>query len=271
MVHFSRHQQASIPPAACPARWLRFANNRLEGSLPQEYAQLAPHLVQLTLDNNNFTGAVGLGWQWWHLAGAPLHDSRLVFASDVRRELVYCPSPCLHPHVLPSSILALTPPPPGNLCTMSESSQIGTGTANNPGLCGMVPVGVRFAVRACLKKCTAAGAALLGLEGMRAALPLVSMHHCCPPLQHALLQETVCTSALPFPCRSTTLIPRAPGWACPALKKWRTAGRTCQSCCPEVCRTRSSKPGGGVAAPAALPPALPTPPAVPPATCCHHP
>ncbi len=37
-------------------RWLRFANNRLEGSLPLEYAQLAPHLVQLTLDNNNFKG-----------------------------------------------------------------------------------------------------------------------------------------------------------------------------------------------------------------------
>lgn len=51
-------------------RWLRFANNRLEGSLPLEYAQLAPHLVQLTLDNNNFKGksCTVLGDAMCHLA-----------------------------------------------------------------------------------------------------------------------------------------------------------------------------------------------------------
>lgn len=31
---------------------------------------------------------------------------------------------------------------------MSEARLIATGTANNPGLCGMIPVGVRFAVGA---------------------------------------------------------------------------------------------------------------------------
>ncbi len=35
--------------------------------------------------------------------------------------------------------------PAGNLYAMSESSLIATGTANNPGLGGMIPVGVRFA------------------------------------------------------------------------------------------------------------------------------
>lgn len=48
------------PPQQCfrgaLCRWLRFANNRLHGRLPPSFRQLAPHLVQLTLDSNDFTG-----------------------------------------------------------------------------------------------------------------------------------------------------------------------------------------------------------------------
>lgn len=47
------------PPPSLPQNWLRFANNKFSGSVPESLAATAPHLSQLTLDNNDFE--VGMG------------------------------------------------------------------------------------------------------------------------------------------------------------------------------------------------------------------
>ena len=68
---------AAPPPATAPPppphprlplaelKWLRFADNRMRGSLPPELARLTPLLVQLTLDGNDFEGGRS-GWEGVH-------------------------------------------------------------------------------------------------------------------------------------------------------------------------------------------------------------
>ncbi len=39
--------------------WLRFADNKLEGAIPETLKDTAPHLSQLQIGNNSFRGGTG--------------------------------------------------------------------------------------------------------------------------------------------------------------------------------------------------------------------
>ena len=111
---------------AAELKWLRLANNKMVGTVPPDFSKLTKYLVQLTLDSNDFSGVPTVRVGQPHQAAGRAQAGRAAARAHT----------------------GARPPRPscaaGNLYPLSQASLINAGTGDNPSLCGMVPLGVRF-------------------------------------------------------------------------------------------------------------------------------